>query len=796
MNAGTVDAGQPAATHGAARRETARRPLDLVLALAGLLVVAAVLALVRLTTTGVPRPAEAEELRALLPPALLALAAGLANLTVIILACATSVERLVHREFRDVARALTAALLGYLVAVGVNAAINSPAGPAGLPVLLAGSGHGGALSHPLHGYLASVIAYARAATLGHLPRIRTAIWGGIAVTAASVLLSGYATALALLLTLLLGLAGALAARYAIGVAGPPLAVDRLVRELRRFGFDPLGLTELGTDTEGGQRYAVDLVDRRLDVTVLRADVSTGVWKRLFGRLLLRDPAAPPMLLSLRRRVEHAALLDYAAAAAGAASPRLLAVGELGPGTAVLVREHRRTRALEEIPDDEITDRLLAAVWSELALLQRHRVAHRNLSGRTVGVRMDGRAVFVNLSGGSVAAGAITASLDIAALLTTLALRVGARRSVATAVRELGTEAVAAALPFLQPAGLPPAVRDDLRTARGTLGEVRAEVTRVAPDAPAGPAQLERMRPRTVVSVALAVVVGAVLVSQLTDVDLRTIQDASLAWTAGALLMSAVCTFAAALALIGFVPIRLPLWRTVLVQLSGSFVRIAAPAGLGSLALNTRYVTLQGASTALAISAVGVSQLVGLLTHVPLLLLCAYLTGTADPADFSPSATLIGVAAVLSVLVAAVFALPGLRRLLLQRVRPYFQGVLPQFLDLAQQPRRLALGVGGTLLLTLGFVFCLYCSVRAFGGDAPIAAVAVVFLAGNALGSAAPSPGGLGAVEAALLGGLTAVAGVPAGVALPAVLLFRLLTFWLPVLPGWAAFHHLTRRRAL
>ncbi|RCV48862.1 TIGR00374 family protein [Marinitenerispora sediminis] len=778
------------------RGGTARRPLDLVLALVGVLVVAAVLVLVRLTAAGVPRPSEAEELRALLPSALLALVAGVANLTVIVLACAASVERLVHRQFRDVARALTAAALGYLLAIGVNAVTGMLAGPGGLPAVLAGTGADGTLGHPLHGYLASVVAYARAATLGHLPRVRAVIWGGIAVTAASVLLSGYATALALLLTLVLGLTSALVARYAVGLAGPPLATDRLVRELRRFGFEPLGLTALGTDPEGDQRYAVDLADRRLDLTVLRADVSTGAWKRLIGRLLLRDPAAPPMLLSLRRRVEHAALLDYAAEAAGAAAPRLLAVGELGPGTAVLVREHRRTRLLDDIPAEEITDRLLAAVWSELALLHRHRVAHRNLSGRTIGVRMDGRIVFARISSGSIAAGTLAAGLDTAALLTTLALRVGARRAVGTAVRELGTEAVAATLPFLQPAGLPRAVREDLRSARGTLGEIRAEITRVAPDAPAGPAKLERMRPRTVVSFAIAVVVGAVLVSQLADVDLTTIRDASLSWSAVALLMSALCTFAAALALIGFVPMRLPLWRTVLVQLAGSFVRIAAPAGLGSLALNTRYVTQQGASTALAISAVGVSQFVGLVTHVPLLLVCAYLTGTAYPADFSPSVTLIAVAAVLSVLVAAVFALPGLRRMLLRRVRPYFQGVLPQLLDLAQQPRRLALGLGGTLLLTLAFVLCLYCSVRAFGGDARIAAVAVVFLAGNALGSAAPSPGGLGAVEAALLGGLTAVAGVPAGVALPAVLLFRLLTFWLPVLPGWAAFHHLTRRRAI
>jgi uncharacterized membrane protein YbhN (UPF0104 family) len=48
------------------------------------------------------------------------------------------------------------------------------------------------------------------------------------------------------------------------------------------------------------------------------------------------------------------------------------------------------------------------------------------------------------------------------------------------------------------------------------------------------------------------------------------------------------------------------------------------------------------------------------------------------------------------------------------------------------------------------------------------------------------------VEAALATGLTA-AGLPSETAVSAVLLFRLVTFWLPVLPGWLAFNALQRR---
>ncbi|MFE1786424.1 lysylphosphatidylglycerol synthase domain-containing protein, partial [Streptomyces sp. NPDC059506] len=63
------------------------------------------------------------------------------------------------------------------------------------------------------------------------------------------------------------------------------------------------------------------------------------------------------------------------------------------------------------------------------------------------------------------------------------------------------------------------------------------------------------------------------------------------------------------------------------------------------------------------------------------------------------------------------------------------------------------------------------------------------------GSAAPTPGGVGAVELALITGLITF-GVPKEIATPAVLLFRMLTFLGPVLPGWAAFSWLTRKGAL
>ena len=85
--------------------------------------------------------------------------------------------------------------------------------------------------------------------------------------------------------------------------------------------------------------------------------------------------------------------------------------------------------------------------------------------------------------------------------------------------------------------------------------------------------------------------------------------------------------------------------------------------------------------------------------------------------------------------------------------------------------------------------------QSFGGPVPLAQVTLVYLTGVTVSSVIPTPGGLGTVEAVLTAGLTA-AGVPSAAAVSAVLLFRLLTFWLPVPFGWAALSYLERKQAL
>lgn len=83
-------------------------------------------------------------------------------------------------------------------------------------------------------------------------------------------------------------------------------------------------------------------------------------------------------------------------------------------------------------------------------------------------------------------------------------------------------------------------------------------------------------------------------------------------------------------------------------------------------------------------------------------------------------------------------------------------------------------------------------LRAVGADPDPSLVLLAFAAASLLGMISITPGGLGIVEAGLTGTL-ALAGVSGGAAVVATLAYRLVSFWLPI-PAGAAAYSLFRHR--
>jgi len=312
-----------------------------------------------------------------------------------------------------------------------------------------------------------------------------------------------------------------------------------------------------------------------------------------------------------------------------------------------------------------------------------------------------------------------------------------------------------------------------------------------------PVQVERIRLRNVLTLVAAVFAAYILAVDLTKTSFsQALRHADWRWGAVALLLSALTYVGATWALSGFVLERLGFVQTFLTQVACSFVTLVTPAAVGGVALNLRYLRKRNVASADAVASIGVSQVIAFTLHLTLLVIFIAVAGSSHDTSLHrpPDWTYIALAVLVSVAL-VVLAIPAGRRLLLSRLTSTLGQVIPRLLDLAQQPAKLAEGIGGTLLVDFAYIGCLAVSVRAFGGSLPFATVAVVYLTGSAIGSAVPTPGGIGAVEAALSAGLTA-AGLHGTVAFSAVLLFRTVTFWLPVPLGWLSLNYLQRRDVL
>jgi uncharacterized membrane protein YbhN (UPF0104 family) len=397
----------------------------------------------------------------------------------------------------------------------------------------------------------------------------------------------------------------------------------------------------------------------------------------------------------------------------------------------------------------------------------------------------------------VAATDLQFRLDLTQLIAETALLVGPDRAAGFAVEMVPEAELPALVPLLQPVALYRSTRAALRRHKEILAELRRRLLAAAPDSQVEPVQLERIRPRTLITLIAGIFAAYLLAGQLADVSFGTMfAHTNLAWALVALALSASTYLAATLALSGFVLERLSRVRTLLVQVAGSFVILVTPAAVGGVALNLRYLRRSRLSAANAAASIGVSQVISFLMYVVLLLIFAAIAGTSHTQIVHLPGWAFIALAVLGGLVLILLALPAGRRQLLARIGSAAGQVVPRLLDVAQRPTKLAQGIGGALLLTMAYILCLAASVRALGVQSvPIASVAVVYLTSSAIGSVVPTPGGLGAVEAAMSAGLTA-AGLPSAKAVAAVLLFRTVTFWLPVPAGWLAMRYLQRKDVL
>jgi uncharacterized membrane protein YbhN (UPF0104 family) len=315
--------------------------------------------------------------------------------------------------------------------------------------------------------------------------------------------------------------------------------------------------------------------------------------------------------------------------------------------------------------------------------------------------------------------------------------------------------------------------------------------------PAAPVTGRRVLVRHGVVLAVVVAAAVLLVRQWGTLSTgpHTLASTDPRWLGLAAAATVLLWTAGTVSQLGSMPVRVPVPRLFAVQFAGTFANHMLPAGAGGMAVNVRFLRRLGLSRTVAVGAVTLNVTAGTLAHAAVLAAAVAweptaLSRTVPHGGLPRSWPAVAATVVLAVVLVA---WAGRRRWAATMIT--VRGQLAHVAAVVRTPSRAAQLWAGSVAVPVLHCVTLYAVLRSVGGTLPVATVAVTYLLASSVAASIPSPGGFGSLDVALAAGLAAV-GESTAVALGAVLVYRLLTVWLPLLPGACVLAVLIRRKVV
>jgi undecaprenyl-diphosphatase len=222
-----------------------------------------------------------------------------------------------------------------------------------------------------------------------------------------------------------------------------------------------------------------------------------------------------------------------------------------------------------------------------------------------------------------------------------------------------------------------------------------------------------------------------------------------------------------------------------ISVEGNFFNSILPVSLGSMGLFTAYYKKLGNKSPTAVTIATIPIIFGFITSCLLLIVIspAAITHIIRYMHNSPDKKWILIGFILLVLL-IIFGLIFYRN----KIRDFFQEG-KKALRSIRNVRAIPSLFIGSLLITLFSSLILFVSVLGVSSSISITDAIAVYIVASTVGGMMPTPGGIGGIEAALVLGLTS-SGLNVTHAVAATILYRFISFWLPMLPGsFIAYRH-------
>ena len=277
---------------------------------------------------------------------------------------------------------------------------------------------------------------------------------------------------------------------------------------------------------------------------------------------------------------------------------------------------------------------------------------------------------------------------------------------------------------------------------------------------------------------------------------NTVRDASWGWVALAIVLAMFTDATYGITFLGCVPIRLPVWPSIELQGALSFSNLTVPVAADT-AVQVRFLQKNGLQLSEAVAAGGVLSTVSeAVVQIGLFFLALWLAPDSIDLGRIDTGKIVVVALValfvVGVVVAVVFAVSRLRRIVLPPVR---RAAVTMWRALSS-PGRVALLVVGNVVAQCLYAGSLLACLHTFGSSVNFWTLLALNIGISTIASLVPIPGGGTAVTSIGLAGTLTALGVAAPSAAAAVLAHQVAVSYLPAIPGWFAMNDLIRKGLL
>ena len=551
-----------------------------------------------------------------------------------------------------------------------------------------------------------------------------------------------------------------------------------VQEIEKFpstGADPI-FAATGPD---GAEYMVKVLGR----DQRDADLLIRMWRALTVRGLGEDPSRRSPVGAVR----HEALAMGLFRACGGRVPDAIAVIETPDEAAVLAMSAVTGRPIGECAPGEVTNAALHDLWTQIGIFQERRLAHRSLD--PANLLIDGDEVhLIGLRRAALQATDEVLEADVAELLTTLSLTVGVNRAVSSAAAALPLPVLERAVPMIQESVFSRRTRRAIDDQDELLDDLRDRAADATAVEHVALAPVQRITVKGIVSLVGSGVLVFYILSLAADWEQiwEAFQQANSWYVIPILAMAGSTYLSGAMSLMGAVPIDLSFARTTAVMFGQSFLNRFTPANAGGMAMRVRYLQLSGLDGAVSATSIGLTSAASGIAQALMIVVFLFWGGASDRfSDFEmPDIGLIVILLLIGgLIISTVLVTTWGRNVAIPWLKEAATKIRAMIEELAKDPAKMSLLFGGAILGKLANIIAFYMSTQAFGVDISFPKAGALYIIATTIGAAVPTPGGVGGVEAALTAALLSF-GTDNATAAAIVLFFRILTFWLPTLPGY------------